>query len=88
MQEANLLDPNYVSINDLESYAENTASSVNYLLLEALDVKSRETDHIASHIGKATGISTVLRGLPEQLNSRRMYLPSEVLSKVSIFSLL
>ena len=76
------MDPHYVSMKDLEAYSENTASSILYLLLEALGVRSHETDHIASHIGKAMGITTVLRGLPEQLNQRRMYLPSEILAKV------
>jgi len=48
----------------LESYAENTYSTLAYLTLQSLPMASVTADHIASHIGKATGIAAVLRGLP------------------------
>ncbi|KAF1355877.1 hypothetical protein EJ07DRAFT_168039 [Lizonia empirigonia] len=48
----------------LETYAENTYSTLLYLTLSALPQASITTDHIASHIGKASGIATVLRGIP------------------------
>lgn len=48
----------------LEAYAEGTYSSLQYLSLEALGLQSAVFDHIASHIGKAAGISAVLRGMP------------------------
>ena len=35
-----------------------------YLTLQALPMASLTADHVASHIGKATGIAAVLRGLP------------------------
>lgn len=54
----------YTSIAALESYAENTYSTLLYLTLAALPLQSMEADHVASHIGKATGIAAVLRGLP------------------------
>ncbi|KAI9851096.1 MAG: hypothetical protein M1824_002905, partial [Vezdaea acicularis] len=46
------------------SYAENTYSSLLYLLLESLPLRSLPADHLASHIGKAAGIAAVLRGIP------------------------
>jgi NADH dehydrogenase [ubiquinone] 1 alpha subcomplex assembly factor 6 len=54
----------YTSIDALETYAENTYSTLMYLTLAALPLQSMAADHVASHIGKATGIVAVLRGLP------------------------
>jgi len=63
-REKYLSNPPYPDIAALESYAENTYSTLLYLTLQALPMSSLTADHIASHIGKATGIATVLRGLP------------------------
>ncbi|KAL8996494.1 MAG: hypothetical protein Q9169_004003 [Polycauliona sp. 2 TL-2023] len=54
----------YSSLESLESYAENTYSTLLYLTLSALPLHSITADHIASHIGKAAGIVAVLRGIP------------------------
>jgi NADH dehydrogenase [ubiquinone] 1 alpha subcomplex assembly factor 6 len=54
----------YTSMDALETYAENTYSTLMYLTLAALPLQSIAADHVASHIGKATGIAAVLRGLP------------------------
>lgn len=54
----------YTSLDALEKYAESTYSTLLYLTLSALPMASITVDHLASHIGKAVGITTVLRGLP------------------------
>jgi NADH dehydrogenase [ubiquinone] 1 alpha subcomplex assembly factor 6 len=54
----------YTSMDALETYAENTYSTLMYLSLATLPMHSMEADHVASHIGKATGITAILRGLP------------------------
>ncbi|KAL9106140.1 MAG: hypothetical protein Q9227_008788 [Pyrenula ochraceoflavens] len=54
----------YPSLDALERYAENTYSTLLYLTLSALPMTNINIDHLASHIGKAQGIATVLRGLP------------------------
>ncbi len=54
----------YASLEALETYAEHTYSTLLYLTLAALPLNSLAADHVASHIGKATGIAAVLRGLP------------------------
>ena len=54
----------YPTLEALETYAEDTYSVLMYLCLSSLPVASMEVDHVASHIGKAMGIATVLRGLP------------------------
>ncbi|KAG9246505.1 Squalene/phytoene synthase [Calycina marina] len=54
----------YTSMEALETYSENTYSTLMYLTLANLPLHSMSADHVASHIGKATGIAAVLRGLP------------------------
>ncbi|RDW88716.1 hypothetical protein BP6252_00748 [Coleophoma cylindrospora] len=54
----------YASMAALETYAENTYSTLMYLTLASLPMNSMAVDHVASHIGKAAGIAAVLRGLP------------------------
>jgi NADH dehydrogenase [ubiquinone] 1 alpha subcomplex assembly factor 6 len=63
-REQYLENPPYPTLSSLESYAENTYSTMLYLTLSALPQTSITTDHIASHIGKAMGIVAVLRGIP------------------------
>ncbi|KAJ5356541.1 hypothetical protein N7517_011150 [Penicillium concentricum] len=63
-REQTLTNDPYPNIAALESYAENTYSTLMYLTLSALPMASVTADHVASHIGKAVGISAVLRGLP------------------------
>ncbi|KAL9129512.1 MAG: hypothetical protein Q9217_002036 [Psora testacea] len=54
----------YPSVEALEKYAENTYSTLLYLTLQTLPLASMTADHVASHVGKASGIVAVLRGLP------------------------
>lgn len=63
-REQYLQNPPYPNLASVESYAENTYSTLLYLTLSALPLTSVTTDHVASHIGKAQGITAVLRGLP------------------------
>ncbi|KAL1954147.1 hypothetical protein VTO42DRAFT_1555 [Malbranchea cinnamomea] len=63
-REQSLTNTSYPNIAALESYAENTYSTLLYLTLSAIPLTSLTVDHLASHIGKAAGISAVLRGLP------------------------
>jgi NADH dehydrogenase [ubiquinone] 1 alpha subcomplex assembly factor 6 len=63
-REQSLTNAPYPDLSALESYAENTYSTLLYLTLSALPLTSVTADHLASHIGKAAGIAAVLRGLP------------------------
>ena len=54
----------YPTLSSLETYAENTYSTLLYLTLSTFRLSSVTADHLASHIGKAAGIAAVLRGLP------------------------
>lgn len=63
-RERTLTNDPYPNLASIESYAENTYSTLLYLTLSALPMTSVTADHIASHIGKAAGIAAVLKGLP------------------------
>ncbi|XP_063306386.1 NADH dehydrogenase (ubiquinone) complex I, assembly factor 6 [Pelobates fuscus] len=77
-RENNLNDRAYGSLKDLETYAENTQSSLLYLILETLDVRDVHSDHAASHIGKAHGIITCLRAVPYHSSRRQVFLPVDI----------
>ncbi|XP_054983336.1 NADH dehydrogenase (ubiquinone) complex I, assembly factor 6 isoform X6 [Sorex araneus] len=77
-REKNLDDKAYRNIQELESYSENTQSSLLYLTLEVLGVKDVHADHAASHIGKAQGIVTCLRATPYHSHRRRPLLPMDI----------
>ncbi|KAJ3339723.1 NADH dehydrogenase (ubiquinone) complex I, assembly factor 6 [Gonapodya sp. JEL0774] len=84
---ANLSVAQYPTMASLELYAEHTASSLLYLHLQTLGVISLQADHAASHLGKALGIATVLRGAAWQARDRRWYLPAEVMAKVGVLNI-
>lgn len=63
-REQNLLRPGFANLSSLETYAESTYSTLLYLTLSALPLNSLAADHIASHVGKASGIAAILRGVP------------------------
>uniref|UniRef100_A0A3Q3BNI4 NADH dehydrogenase (ubiquinone) complex I, assembly factor 6 n=1 Tax=Kryptolebias marmoratus TaxID=37003 RepID=A0A3Q3BNI4_KRYMA len=77
-REKDLNDRAYRNIQELETYSENTQSSLLYLLLECLGVKNVHADHAASHIGKAQGIVTCLRAIPYHSSRRKVYLPMDI----------
>ncbi|CEJ02380.1 hypothetical protein RMCBS344292_16387 [Rhizopus microsporus] len=76
-ERTNNLDDQFMTIKDMETYAENTHSSLLYLQLESVGVKDVNADHAISHIGKMIGIATFLRALPFHLSQRRLVLPAE-----------
>lgn len=56
------------NLDDLENYAEKGHSSILYLLLESMDVRDENTNFMASHIGVASGLTTLLRGFPHHIS--------------------
>lgn len=74
------------TMDTLEQYAEDTASSLNYLLLESLNVRDLNADHAASHLGKAQGLVTLIRALPYHAKSKQVYIPTDLTAKHDITS--
>ncbi|KAJ1964931.1 hypothetical protein IWQ62_002790 [Dispira parvispora] len=77
----NLVHPVNYTLDDLEQYSEGTASTLLYLQLECLGIRDVEADHTASHLGKAIGITTLLRATPYNASKRLVYLPQDILAK-------
>mmetsp|Transcript_11557 Transcript_11557/g.22735 ORF Transcript_11557/g.22735 Transcript_11557/m.22735 type:complete len:399 (+) Transcript_11557:188-1384(+) len=74
------------TLAEMEKYAEWTASSMLYLTLEMLNVRDAETDHAASHAGKAIGLANSLNGLPFLYAHGQLVLPSEIMTKHALRS--
>ncbi|KAI9095847.1 isoprenoid synthase domain-containing protein [Phlyctochytrium arcticum] len=71
----------FPSLAALETYAENTSASVLYLTLEACGIRDPRADHAASHVGKAVGVQSVLRGVPVTIKDRGLWIPAEVMAR-------
>ncbi|XP_048254967.1 NADH dehydrogenase (ubiquinone) complex I, assembly factor 6-like isoform X2 [Haliotis rufescens] len=80
----NLSDQGYRNMEEVEAYAENSVSSITYLLLECLGIKNVHADHAASHIGKTQGLVTLLRSTPYHASRSRVYLPLDLIVKHKI----
>jgi phytoene/squalene synthetase len=72
-------------IADFELLCEHAHSSLIYVALETLGFKGHpHAEHAASHVGKALGIVSILRGLPHHWSRRHLYLPLEVCQHYSL----
>ena len=69
------------SVAYLEAYSEATSASLLYTQLDVGGVRDTGADHAASHLGKALGMVSLLRGTPHHAGSRRCYLPLDVCAK-------
>ena len=66
------------TLEDLEQLAEATQSNLLYLQLEAAGIKNADADHAASHLGKAVGIASLLRGTLPLLQRGISYMPVQL----------
>lgn len=69
------------TVGDLERYASDAHGSALTLALDACGIRNTDADHAASHLGKAIGLSALLRGTTAHARQRRCYLPSDVCAK-------
>eukprot|EP00741_Cyanophora_paradoxa_P007388 tig00001127_g7147.t1 len=83
-REKDLVTGQPVSVEDLEAYAENTASSLAYLALETCGVRNVHADHAASHLGKASGLVSLIRGTPFHASKGRIYIPRALCAKYDV----
>ncbi len=79
------------TVAELEAFGEEVYSTLGYLSLHAAGVKSVEADHAASHLGKASFISKVIRGVPFHAGRRQCFLPMDLcvemkLSQEAVFT--
>lgn len=78
------LNQPFLTMKEMETYAEQTYSSLLYLLIELYAVKDINVDHAASHLGKAQGIVTLLRAIPYTKRSQAINIPQEHLIKYGV----
>lgn len=74
------------TIKEIEKYAEDTQSTILYMILQAGGIQSATADHAASHIGKADGLLLLLKSLPYHFRraGRVSYMPADVARKHGI----
>ena len=80
-REDGLSEKAFPTMAALDTYSENSVSSVLYLTLECLGFRDVHADHAASHIGRAQGAVTLLRAIPHNASRRRVLVPLELLAK-------
>ena len=51
-------------------------------------IKDVHADHVASHVGKALGVTTLVRAVPHHAQKRQLYLPTDLMIQVFITVLL
>lgn len=74
----------FTSSQELEEYAESSVSPVFYSLLQVAQIKNLNADHTASHLGKAQGITNLIRSIYGQHGSNHLYVPQEILIKNNV----
>lgn len=79
-----MLNSSLKTVEDLETYAENSVSPVYYLFLEAMGIKDMKFDHAVSHLGKCQGIINIIRGIPYNTKSGRISIPQDILLKYKV----
>ncbi|XP_037051923.1 NADH dehydrogenase (ubiquinone) complex I, assembly factor 6 homolog [Bradysia coprophila] len=71
----------FVTTKELEQYAEESVSSMYYLLAKILKSESLDVDHALSHLGKAQGITNMLRAQSRVDRSKGVCIPQEIMLK-------
>lgn len=65
----------------MEQYAEETVSSVFHLLAKILNSQNIDVDHAISHLGKAQGITNLLRAQQYFGRQKTINIPQQILIK-------
>ena len=74
----------FPTVDAVDSYAENSVSPIAYILLEAQSIKNVQADHAASHVGKAIGLTTVIRSVPFLVSRGQVNMPMDLLMKYNL----
>lgn len=71
----------FLTIRHLEEYCEQSVSSIYYLLLETAGIKELTSTAVCAHLGKAQGITNILRSIPHILRNQTVPIPQDILIK-------
>ncbi|XP_049870226.1 NADH dehydrogenase (ubiquinone) complex I, assembly factor 6 isoform X2 [Pectinophora gossypiella] len=69
------------NLEDIEKYADDSVSSIYYLLLSVANIANVHADHAASHLGKAQGLANILRSVHVANHHKTVFLPMDILMK-------
>ncbi|CAF0820452.1 unnamed protein product [Didymodactylos carnosus] len=83
-RETTLNDMPFDNMDKLEAYIEQSVTPIYYLLLELYGQRTLNSDHIASHLGRAQGIVNIVRGIPYNAVKRRCFIPLSYLIQHNI----
>ncbi|CAD5124198.1 DgyrCDS12498 [Dimorphilus gyrociliatus] len=72
------------TIADIENYAKNTTSNLLELTLEILGSPNDEAKKMAECVGKAQGLTTMLRAVPFHATCGRILLPKDLFEKYNL----
>ena len=72
------------SLAALEAYAEDTASRLVCLALEALGVREEAASDAARHVGIAFALSGLMRALPQRAAAGRSLVPADVAARAGL----
>lgn len=56
----------------------------NYVKNNFVDIKQIDSDHAASHLGKAQGLTNLIRSVPYHSKKRKIALPQDLLLKYNV----
>ncbi|KAK7792591.1 hypothetical protein R5R35_005311 [Gryllus longicercus] len=79
IRENYLVSRTFLNFAAMEHYAEHSVSSIFYLLLESAGIENLHADHVASHLGKAQGITNLIRGTVHNAQHKILTLPQDIL---------
>lgn len=74
----------FQTMQNVEDFGENTQSQLAYLQLQAAGVRNSDADHAASHLGKAIGITSMLRGMHQFMKQGIHYFPADLCTKHNV----
>ncbi len=81
MRAQDLSDDAPATLDALERYAEGTSSTLVWLTLEALDVRSDAAMAAGRHVGVAWALTGLIRAMRFHLSQRRVYLPDDLITR-------
>ncbi|KAL4712900.1 hypothetical protein ACJJTC_011970, partial [Scirpophaga incertulas] len=71
-------------LEDIENYAEDAVSPIYYIILNIAGINDIHADHAASHLGKAQGITNMLRSVFVSNLHKMVVLPMDILMKHNV----
>ncbi|KAJ0181950.1 hypothetical protein K1T71_002672 [Dendrolimus kikuchii] len=74
----------FKNLDDVEKYVEDSVSSIYYMILSVAGITNVHADHAASHLGKAQGITNILRSVFVSNYHKTVALPMDILMKYQI----